>query len=487
MPSKKLRFRKTLLSAAIAMALAPVVSQAKLKLGEIEGLPHQAGTPTLMRSGKDSSGNVTITWIENGSLKLETIPRSGTPPTTATVLASDVVELTTQDLLVKADGSYLAAWNAATQLSGLLSDDLVTELELGIGDGESLALLPRKTGGFALVSGQSASFFDDTGVEDGSPLDLEPYTAIILDDDGDFVLLSHDTYQATLSLKDGADLPKNIQPSQTVNAYGFDEGSNTNKSVAFSIAEPKMRRNDKGEILLTWQEQVDKTQRKPIRTCHTYYGERTCSVEGYSYSGSTTKTLLAQRFNSNLSVKDTRPVAVASVKGKLVGDTDFDSFIGDVAIDMDEDGDFTVAYASGKHVIETSSYAGSTYSAVVGSNSDLFARQFTTNAKGKLVAGKAMKLSSTAKTAHPQQKGKVKYSTNSEPDIIVTDDAKNEFLVTWRNEFEDHYKDADNTVQVCAKYKKDEYGDKYCLSYKDVPGDALDTNTLFKAKRYINQ
>jgi hypothetical protein len=82
----------------------------------------------------------------------------------------------------------------------------------------------------------------------------------------------------------------------------------------------------------------------------------------------------------------------------------------------------------------------------------------------------------------------LKNSTHREPSVVVTDESKNAFLVTWHNDFEVHYKDYENTESVCAKFKtiKDEYGSSYkeCVQYKDVPTDAYDSQSVLKTKRY---
>lgn len=275
-----------------------------------------------------------------------------------------------------------------------------------------------------------------------------------------------------------------ITPSQTVNTYDFDEGTKPNNSVSFETTlEAVSATNSAGEFVVVWEENKSTSTRKKQagkKTCYTDdYGYKSCytSEPSYTYSSTATSSLFAQRYDSDLAPIDSKPLLVASVKKS-------GEFIENASVDMDDDGDFTVAFSAGKNTYTKDEYG---YPTLSNSQSDVLVRQFTTS-RGKFAAGKAIKVSSAPKLASGH---KLKNSTNEEPSVVVIDESTNAFIVMWHNDYEDTYKGELQNTGECLKYKtyKDSYGytsQGECIKYKYAAEIYSDSASILKAKRYGN-
>ncbi|MEQ1531634.1 MAG: hypothetical protein ABL925_20165, partial [Methylococcales bacterium] len=250
----------------------------------------------------------------------------------------------------------------------------------------------------------------------------------------------------------------------------FDNGKNKNKSVSFSVADPIIAANSSGDFVVVWQEVKTETFRKRKQSsCYTdEYGYKTCD-ESFTYTSSPATALVARRYSNTLQPKEVKALQVASTRGP-------GKYLADTSVVMDTDGDFTVAYVAGKSASDSAGYNSS-------DESEVFARQFAMK-NNKLTAGSAIQVSGKPKLAG---KHSVKNSTNREPSVVVTDENKNAFMIVWHNDYEDHYKDYEDKVEVCAKFKTvkyDGYSSKECVRYKLVPNDVSASASLLKAKRY---
>ena len=315
-----------------------------------------------------------------------------------------------------------------------------------------------------------------------SPLEeYDSFDEIGMDDNGDFLVDVVD--DTTLSVENGDGESIEINAVQSINTYDFEEGKKKNKSRTFEVVDPIVKSNGVGDFVVVWEEIKTDSIKKIHKTCYTYYGVKSCYPDGYSYSDNSKIKLYAQRYNSDLLVKDNKPVLVAQSKG--VG-----RYISDVSVVMDDDGDFTVAFSGGKSFDKykktTDEYGYTSYDGYTLDNSNVFVRQFATNQKGKLKAKKMMKVSENPKL---ESKHKPKNVTHKEPSLVITDDVSNSFIIMWHNDYEDHYKGAVDK-EVCLKYetyKYDGYSYKECVEYgyKTVFEDMYDNKSILNAKRYI--
>jgi hypothetical protein len=294
-----------------------------------------------------------------------------------------------------------------------------------------------------------------------------------MDSAGDFIIASADA--SGINVKNSKNQSIVVAPSQAIGSYDFDEGGNPNKSASFSISEPTVAINDSGDFVLAWIESKSESIRKKGKDiCTNYYGERYCQPS-FKVSSTNTSKLVARRYSNTLTPKEINLIVVANVKGSSL-------FVAEPEVALDADGDFTVAYSSGK-----GSTSGYSYKNTIAVEKDVFARQFLLNKNKKLVAGAAIKASSKPKVP---AKHTLQNSVNSEPSVVVVNESKNAFILTWHNDYEDHYKDYENAQQVCAKYKTvknyDGYSERVCAAYKMVPADGINNMSVLKAKRYGN-
>ena len=315
--------------------------------------------------------------------------------------------------------------------------------------------------------------------------ELETYTdfgEIGMDEDGDFTVdVLDDNSLLVQKYSDESYLSVEVYPVQQVNSYDFDEGRKTNKRVEFALSDPVIANNAAGDFVVLWEESKTETTRKVQKTCSTdEYGEKYCEEYGYSYTSKSSVRLYAQRYNSDMSKQDVKPLLVALTQGT-------GRYIGDTAVQMDNDGDFTVAYSAGKSTYKNK--PGDEYGNAEGytlDNSDVFVKQFAINKKGKFAAGKTVRASAKPKTPSGH---KLKNVRHMEPAIVLTDEKSNAFIIMWHNDYEDHFQVKGEPEYACIKYKKDEYGYKECAEYgyKSVYEDQYETNSILKAKRYANQ
>ena len=309
--------------------------------------------------------------------------------------------------------------------------------------------------------------------------ELETYAGfdeIGMDDDGDFTVdVSEDNSLLVQKYSDDSEQSIEVNAAQNVNSYEFDEGNKKNKRVEFALSYPVIAHNAAGDFVVLWEESKTETRRKVQKTCSTdEYGGQYCE-DGYRYATHSTVRMYAQRYNSNMSKKDVKPLLVAVAHGAK-------RYMGDTAVQMDNDGDFTVAYSAGK------SKPGDEYGYGEGNtrdNSDVFVKQFAKK-NGKFVAGRTIRVSGKPKMSSGH---KAKNVRHKEPAIVVTDEKTNAFIIMWHNDYEDHFQVKGEPEEVCVKYKKDEYGYKECTKYeyKSVYEDQYEAYSILKAKRYANQ
>ena len=264
-----------------------------------------------------------------------------------------------------------------------------------------------------------------------SPLEeYDSFDEIGMDDNGDFLVDVVD--DTTLSVKNGDGQSMEINAVQSVSTYGFDGGRRKNKSVSFKVTDPIVKSNDVGEFVVVWEEIKTNISLKTHKKCGSdIYGKRYCDTY-FSYSKNPNSKLYAQRYNSNLSAKDVKPVLVAKAKG--VG-----RYISDVAVAMDDDGDFAVAFSKGKSVYKNAKgYID---------NSNVFVRQFIVNRAGELKSRKTIKISAKPKV---EQKHRLKNVTHKEPNLIITDQASDSFIIMWHSDYQDSYKASKNSTELLA-------------------------------------
>lgn len=488
----KIPFTQTLLTVAIAMALAPATSYAALKPSDIQGLP-QTGTVKSIQSGKTDNGDTVFTWSSDKNVYGQRIRANGTLDGTRLDIANDAT-VPFAGLAVKNDGSFISAWPTSSGVMGIKVESNVNGgAGASVGTPFTVDSLPgafvhrvlNKSNGFAIawrnetVLNQaqlpsSLLNFDETAIPEAVE-SIGDVLTIAMDSQGDFFVAEYDG--SMFSIKKNNDQTVDIPASQVVNRYAFGDGTIKNKSVDFSRIPVDIATNSAGDFVVVWSETKDVGTRKPRTNCpKDEYGQPYCGESNFKYSYTSTLTLLARRYSNTLQPKDIKPVVIATTKAK-------GGYIQNASVVMDADGDFTVAYALGTST-ETYTYDGG----ITNEQGDVFVRQFADNTKtAKLAAGTAIKVSAKPKPKLAANHT-LKNPSNHEPSVVITDESTNAFIVMWRSDYEDHYKDYENTTEVCTKFKtiRGEYGESYreCVAYKSVPGNAHDTVSTLKAKRY---
>jgi hypothetical protein len=456
--------RKSILAAITLMSLS-TNGEAKPKLSEIKGLP-QTGDISQIRTGSDAQGNIVVSWQGPNTLYVDRISSAGVPEASATTIASGYgnyckigvgpICYGIHDLVVKQDGSYLAAWigdtGSPTPQSGIkavLSGNLSNVLDFGlVSNAFSLDVFSFSDGFkvFDMVNvidtvwyeQSNLSVFDSQGQPSANPpFALPSYAAVTTNTAGDYVMAilgdiassgicedttgSAQSMKTTLALQKNDGEPVSVSPYNQAQTFNFGDGPKPNEKVELSILNPKVVSNASGEIVLVWLEELATTQRKANGGC-AYLAKQ---------------TLVAQRFNNDLSVKDATPIVVASTQNKtqnkfmvmphggVLGFATNGPFLGDYGIDMNDAGDFVVAYAWDKPFSV---------------NGSVMARQFV-NDKGTFVAGKAIKMpfGKKPKTSHPKEKGIISRSYMLDLSISITNAANNEFAVVWHHDYSDYF------------------------------------------------
>ncbi|MCX7096961.1 MAG: hypothetical protein NTV43_03530 [Methylococcales bacterium] len=471
MKNNKKNIARSVLSIAIAMALVPATSYAGLKPFDIKGLP-QAGAIYGIRAGKASNGDVVITWISDSNLYGQRIFNNGILDGDSLGISNDISNFA--GLAVNSNGSFVVGWPTSSGIKGVkveaktLGTPFVVSPDITSVPVQALA----KTDGYAIAWVSSLVNF----AANDTPGAVEPigaFDSVAMDSGGDFFVATANN--GKISITKNNDQTIDIPASKQISTYGFGEGKNPNKSVSFVVGEPEIAANDSGEFVVVWNETEVDITRKVHKVCYTYYGKKLCADVGFTYTSSSISNINSRRYNNTLQAKDTKPLVVASAKGIGV-------VLGSAHVVLDADGDFTVAYISGKVTYAPSNSYGE--QDIITAQSEVFVKQFVNNKANKLVAGTATQVSSKPKLA---AKHTLKNSTNLGPSIVVTDEKTNAFMVFWHNDYEDHYKDYENTTQVCDKFKTvsyDGYSYKECVHYKTVPTDASDNVSILKAKRY---
>lgn len=481
----RIPFSRSILAVAVSMALVPFNGHAALKASDIV-LPNelQTGQIGLIRSGKHSNGSVFV-WQSGNALYAQRFSKKGELDDKAIAVVGKDADLGL-GVAVNSDGSFLTAWGGEGYVWGSKTEaKQPQETPFLVGDLNSAPSIValKKSDGFALAWGSSLFSFDETTEPTGELELASELGAIAMDSEGDFWVVDSDGYSLNVRKNDSDEEVVDVPPTQTVATYDFEENEkNKNKRVEFDVTQPAIADGGNGDFVLVWEEIKTETTRKTKNVCETYDGQKYCEDQ-YVYTYNPTTNVLAQRYNKTLTPKDAKPLVVATVKGA-------GTYIDDIAVVMDGDGDFTVAYSSGKLTEKTKTfkddYGYSYEDTYLLDQSDVSVRQFATN-KGKFVGGKAVKVSTKPKASKGHALTNV---THNAPSVVITDETSNAFIILWHNDYEDHFKQP-NEEYACLKYqtkKYDGYAYKECVKYgyKTVLQDVFDEKSLLKAKRYSN-